>query len=138
MFPPKTVIKWQEHQINQLNWNFSNKKICLVPQKWKRAKTSYGGYPTKFAGWTQNHTNMVGTPNQPIKSKIKICLVPQKWREAKIRIGATRQKMQVQPIIIKIKWPEWVNQSNRKFSQKKVYLVPQKWEGAKHSYRGYP
>jgi hypothetical protein len=30
------------------------KSIYLVPQNWKGANNSYGGYPNKYAGWTQN------------------------------------------------------------------------------------
>jgi hypothetical protein len=57
----------------------SPKKVCLVPQKCKGAKNMYGGYPTEFAGSTQNPKKMTGTPNLPIKKKIvpkKVCLVP--------------------------------------------------------------
>jgi hypothetical protein len=38
-------------------------------------------YPTEFAGSTQNHKNLNGTPNLPTKTKIfpkKVCLVPSK------------------------------------------------------------
>jgi hypothetical protein len=34
-----------------------SKKLRLVPQKCKRAKTSYGSYPTEFAGTTQKPKN---------------------------------------------------------------------------------
>jgi hypothetical protein len=54
---PEMIIKWPEHQINQTNRRFSQKKVCLLPQKCKAAKNSY-------------HNKMVGTPIQPIKSKI--------------------------------------------------------------------
>jgi hypothetical protein len=40
----------------------------------------------EFAGLTQNHKNMIETPNHPIETKImlkKVCLVPQKWIGAK-------------------------------------------------------
>jgi hypothetical protein len=33
------------------------------------AKNSYGGYPTEFAGSTQNPKKNIGTQNQPIKMK---------------------------------------------------------------------
>jgi hypothetical protein len=33
----------------------------------KGAKNSYGGYPTEFAGSTQNPKKIIGTPNQPIR-----------------------------------------------------------------------
>jgi hypothetical protein len=49
--------------------------------KCKGPKNSYGGYPTEFAGWTQNPKKINGTWNLPIKTKIsqkKVCLVPQK------------------------------------------------------------
>jgi hypothetical protein len=36
----------------------------------KRAKNSYGGYLTEFAGSTQNPKKITGTPNLPIKKKI--------------------------------------------------------------------
>jgi hypothetical protein len=44
------------------------------------ARNSYGGYPTEFAGSTQNPKKNIGTSDQPIKTKIspkKVCLVPQ-------------------------------------------------------------
>jgi hypothetical protein len=34
--------------------NIFPKNVCLVPQKCKGVKNSYGGYPTEFAGSTQN------------------------------------------------------------------------------------
>jgi hypothetical protein len=58
---------------------FSQKKVCLVPQMCTGAKNSYGGYPTEFAGSTQNPKKNIVTSNQPIKTKIspkKGCLVP--------------------------------------------------------------
>jgi hypothetical protein len=54
-------------------------KVCLVLQKCKGAKNLYGGYPTKFAGSTQNPKKFIRTPNLPIRTKIfpkKVCLVP--------------------------------------------------------------
>jgi hypothetical protein len=50
---PKCKKKMSEHQINQQNKYFSKKTIFLV-QKSKAAKNSYRGYPTEFAGSTQN------------------------------------------------------------------------------------
>jgi hypothetical protein len=41
----------------------------------KRAKNSYEGYPTEFAGSTQNHEKM---KQQNEKFKKKVCSVPQK------------------------------------------------------------
>jgi hypothetical protein len=76
---PKNLKKCSEHRIYQSEQKFSQKKVCLVPQKCKGAKNSYGGYPTEFAGSTQNPKKMTGRPNLPIKKKIvpkKICLVP--------------------------------------------------------------
>jgi hypothetical protein len=35
--------------------NISQKKVCLVPQKYKGVKISYEGYPTEFVGSTQYH-----------------------------------------------------------------------------------
>jgi hypothetical protein len=46
------------------------KKVCLVPYKCKGAKNSYEGYPTEFAGSTQNPKKITRTPNLPIKKKI--------------------------------------------------------------------
>jgi hypothetical protein len=37
-----------------IKMKFFPKKVCLVPQKCKGAKNSYGGYPTVIAGSTQN------------------------------------------------------------------------------------
>jgi hypothetical protein len=57
----------------------SQKKIYLVTQKCKRAKNSYGDYPTEFAGSTHNPKKIIRIPNLPIKTKNfpkKICLVP--------------------------------------------------------------
>jgi hypothetical protein len=50
------------------------------------AKNSDGGYPTEFAGSTQNPEKNIGTSNHPIKTKIfpkNVCLVPQMCTEAK-------------------------------------------------------
>jgi hypothetical protein len=33
-------------------------------------KISHGGYPKEFAGSTQNLKKCVGTPNQPIRTKM--------------------------------------------------------------------
>jgi hypothetical protein len=51
---PKTIKKLSKHQINQLIKKKSRIKVCLVLKKWKEAKNSYEGYPTEFAGSTQN------------------------------------------------------------------------------------
>jgi hypothetical protein len=48
------------------------------------------GYPTEFAGSTQNPKKNIGTSNQPIKMKIfpkKVCLVPQMCIGAKNSCG---------------------------------------------------
>jgi hypothetical protein len=49
---------------------------------------------SELAGSTQNPKKIIGTPNQPIKTKIfpkkKVCLVPQSEKEPKICMGATR------------------------------------------------
>jgi hypothetical protein len=50
---------------------------------------------------------------------------------------ATRKNFQVQPKILKKILKHQINQSERTFSQKKIYLVPQKCKGAKNSYGGY-
>jgi hypothetical protein len=36
----------------------------------KKTKNSYRIYLTEFAGSTQNHKNIIGTPNQPVITKI--------------------------------------------------------------------
>jgi hypothetical protein len=62
---PKILKKLSEHQIDQSEQKFSEKK--------------YGGYPTEFAGTTQNPKKIIRTPNLPIRTKIfpkKVCLVP--------------------------------------------------------------
>jgi hypothetical protein len=46
------------------------KKVCFVPYKCKRAKNSYGGYWTEFAGSTQNPKKIIVPPNIPINTKI--------------------------------------------------------------------
>jgi hypothetical protein len=53
-------------------WNIlkATKKVCIVPQKWKGTKNSFGDYPTEFAGSTQNKKKMFETPNQSIRTKI--------------------------------------------------------------------
>jgi hypothetical protein len=48
---------------------WSQIKLCLVLQKWKEGKNSYGGYPTEFAGSTQNPKKIIRTPNLPIRTK---------------------------------------------------------------------
>jgi hypothetical protein len=45
--------------------------------------------------------------------------------------------LQAQPKILKKLSEPHINQSERTFSQKKIYLVPQKGKGAKISYGGY-
>jgi hypothetical protein len=46
--------KSSKYQIYQSERKFSKKKQCFVPLKCKGAKNSYRGYPTEFAGSTQN------------------------------------------------------------------------------------
>jgi hypothetical protein len=36
-------------------------KVCLVLQKWKEGKNTYGGYPTEFAGSIQNPKKIIRT-----------------------------------------------------------------------------
>jgi hypothetical protein len=67
---PKILKKILKHHINQSERTFSQKKIYLVLQKCKGAKNSNGGYPTEFAGSTQNPKKIIETPNLPIKTKI--------------------------------------------------------------------
>jgi hypothetical protein len=55
------------------------KKVRLVPQKGIGAKNSNEGYPTAFAGSTQNPKKIIGKSNEPIRTKIfpkKVYLVP--------------------------------------------------------------
>jgi hypothetical protein len=61
--------KSSENQTNQSKRKKIQKKVCLVPWKCKVAKNLYGGYPTEFAGSTQNPKKKIGTPNIPIKTK---------------------------------------------------------------------
>jgi hypothetical protein len=67
---PKNLKKSSKHQIFQLKQRFSQKRLCLIPYKCKGAKNSNGGYPTEFAGSTQNPEKVIGTPNIPIKTNI--------------------------------------------------------------------
>jgi hypothetical protein len=66
---PKILKKnWNIKTTNQ-NRAFSQKKVCLVPQMCTWAKNSYGGYPTEFAGSTQNPKKNIETSKQPIKTE---------------------------------------------------------------------
>jgi hypothetical protein len=51
---------------------------------------------------------------------------------------ATRRNLRARPKILKKISEHQINQSKRKFSQKKVCLVPEMCTGAKNSYEGYP
>jgi hypothetical protein len=51
---PKNIKKLSKHQIYQSNRKISQKTLYFIPSKCKGAKNSYGGYPTEFAGSTQN------------------------------------------------------------------------------------
>jgi hypothetical protein len=55
--------------------------------KVKKAKNSYGGYRTEFAGSTRNSKKIIRTPNLPIETKIflkkTIGLLPKKCKGAK-------------------------------------------------------
>jgi hypothetical protein len=66
---PKILKKNLKHHINQSERTLSQKKIYLVPQKCKGAENLYGGYPTEFAGSTQNPKKIKETANLPIKIK---------------------------------------------------------------------
>jgi hypothetical protein len=46
------------------------KKTVFRTLKVERSQNLYGGYPTDFAGSTQNPKKMTGTRNLPIKKKI--------------------------------------------------------------------
>jgi hypothetical protein len=75
----------------------------------KGAKNSYRGYPTAFAGSTQNIKKncwkfQLGTSNQPIRTKIfqkNNVLYLKSVKEPKIRMGPTRRNLQAQPKILK-------------------------------------
>jgi hypothetical protein len=41
----------------------------FITSKAKKSKNFMWGYPTEFAGSTQKHNKIAGTPYQPIKSK---------------------------------------------------------------------
>jgi hypothetical protein len=87
---PKILEKISEHQINQSARKFSQKKVCLVPQKGRGAKNSYGGYRTEFVGSTKNFKKIIRISNQLISTDIfskKVFLVPQKDRGAKNSYG---------------------------------------------------
>jgi hypothetical protein len=76
---PKILKKLSEHQIYQSKRKFSLKKLCFVTYKCKGANNLYEGYPTEFAGSTQNPKKMIETPNIPIRTKNfakKLSLVP--------------------------------------------------------------
>jgi hypothetical protein len=67
---PKNIKKLSKYQINQSKSKKSQIKVFLVLQKCKGAKNSLEGYPTEFAGSTQNPKKLIETPNLPIKTKI--------------------------------------------------------------------
>jgi hypothetical protein len=74
--------------------------------KCKEAKNLYGGYPTEFAGSTQNpkkndwntkYTNQ--SENFPKKNYVSN---HKSVKEPKVRMGATRRNLQAQSKILKI------------------------------------
>jgi hypothetical protein len=101
-------------------------QVYIVLQKCKGAKHSYGGYPTEFAGPTQNPKKIIRTPNLPIRTKIfpkKTVSNLKSVKEPKFRVGVTRRSLQPQPKMLK----KIVGISNQPIRAnifpKKVFLV---------------
>jgi hypothetical protein len=63
---PKILKKLSEHQIYQSGRKFFQKSMLST----LKVKNSYGGYPSEFAGSTQNPKKIIETPNIPIKTKV--------------------------------------------------------------------
>jgi hypothetical protein len=76
----------------------------------------------EFAGWIQNPKKIIGTSNQPIKTKIfpkKVCLVPQKCKgPANSYVGYPTEFAGSTQKPKKISQHQ-INQSKRNFSQNK-------------------
>jgi hypothetical protein len=68
------------------NEKFLEKRI-ISTSKAKTSSKSYYGNSMKFAGLTQNPKKIIGTPNQPIRTKISVM-------EPKIRMGGYPQNQQ--------------------------------------------
>jgi hypothetical protein len=64
---PKNIKKLSKHQINQSNKKKTQIKECIVLQ----GKNSYGGYPTEFAGSTQNPKIIIRTCSMLSNFKMK-------------------------------------------------------------------
>jgi hypothetical protein len=77
---PKILKKIIEPQIYQSKRKFSQKKVCLIPQKCKGAKNSYGGYPTEFAPGASKAIGLK-LSSENLNLKRKKCLG---WKEKKL------------------------------------------------------
>jgi hypothetical protein len=67
--PTEKIIETSNQPIRT---NIFPKKIYLVPQKWQGVQNSYGGYPTEFAGSTQNpKKNYRNTKSNQIENFLK-------------------------------------------------------------------
>jgi hypothetical protein len=111
-----------EHQksINQ-NKKFL-KKTVFRTLKVERGQKFVWGLPKELAGSTQNPKKNIRTSNQPIKTKIfpkKVCLVPKKCKGAKNSYGGYPTEFAGSTQNPKKISEHQINQSIRKFSQKK-------------------
>jgi hypothetical protein len=93
-----------EYQINQLKQIYP-KKSMFSTHKCKRAKNSYGGYPTKFADSTQNpkknnRNTKFTNQNENFPKKNYVSYL-KSVNQPKIRMEATRRNLQAQPKILK-------------------------------------
>jgi hypothetical protein len=100
-----------------------SKKHIKYLKNEKNQKFIWDAYPMEFAGSTQNHKKIIGT-----STKIKTKNASKNYvsylnsgREPKICIGATQRNLQAQPIILKKLSEHQINQSDRKFSLKKMF-----------------
>jgi hypothetical protein len=117
---PKILKKLLEHQINQSERTFSQKHIFSTLKVWRSQnfvwELSDGVCRLDSKSW-KNYRNIKLTnyyENFPKKSV----------KEPKFRMGANRWNLQAQPKILKKLSEHQIDQSERKFSQKKVCLVP--------------
>jgi hypothetical protein len=81
----------------------------------------FRGYPTEFAGSTQNSKKMIGTPNLPIRTnffpKKNYVSYLKSVKEPIIRLGANRRNLQAQPKMLK----KIVGTSNQNFLKKSMF-----------------
>jgi hypothetical protein len=97
---PKQPIEIKKSQI----------KVCCT-SKVKKRKNSYGGYPTEYAGSTQNPKKIISTPSK-------------KEKEPKIRLGATRRNLQAQLKILKKSSKQQILPIRTKIFPKKLCFLP--------------